>query len=221
MSTRLGCLLVVSFFLLTSQPAFSNPQQPSATDPDGWSNFHAVQSLYCVRYEESGAVRVGDSQQKACAPGELHVAISYISNQVSSGSASSRHRKVRGIPQREFTITRECNGGACHVEIVSFNYGHGFIISVGVGIPEYLKSYFSVQITKGNVSKDYYYSEEPGASFVEMESQTKVDAALNQGLLDVFNLGKYIVDKDVPIRNRKFSETERFKALANLRKAFE
>jgi len=119
----------------------------------------------------------------------------------------------------QFTINRECDGGNCHFEIVSFNYGRNLSISVGSGDPS-LSYYFSVGIRKGKVSKEYIYSDEPDKHFTEKESGQRVDSALNRVLLDVYNLGHYVIESNIPIRNRNFSETGRFAVLANLRTHF-
>ena len=73
MFSRLSGSLLVSLYLLTVQAALSRPQQPPAFDGDGWTTLTAGQSLYGIRYEESGAVWIGDIQQNACSPVELHV----------------------------------------------------------------------------------------------------------------------------------------------------
>jgi hypothetical protein len=73
MLSRFSSLLLVSLYLLTVQAALSRPQQPPAFDENGWTTLTAGQSLYGIRYEESGAIWIGDSQQKACTPGELYV----------------------------------------------------------------------------------------------------------------------------------------------------
>lgn len=124
------------------------------------------------------------------------------------------------MTQGEFTINRECDGGACHFEIVSFNFGPGLTISVGRGDSS-LSYYFSVEITEGKISKDYVFSDESNEHFVEKLSRQEVNATLNKLLLDVYNLGKYVVDSNMAIRNRKFSPTGRFAALANLGRGLE
>ena len=128
----------------------------------------------------------------------------------------------RGGPksrQPEFTIDRECDGGNCHFEIVSFRYGRNLIISVGSGDTS-LSYYFSVGITKDKITKEYVYTDQPNEHFTKKGSGQRVDPELNKALLDVYRLGQYVMESNIPIRNRKFSETERFAVLANLRSYF-
>ena len=131
-----------------------------------------------------------------------------------------------------FTINRECDGGNCHFEIVSFNYANNSSIEVGIRDAS-LSYYFSVAINKGNISKEYIYHNEPNIHFIEknenwldsndcfcthLETGEKiVDENLSKMLLDVYELGKYVVESDINIRNKKYSETGRFSVLANLR----
>lgn len=129
-------------------------------------------------------------------------------------------RKILRLTQGGFTINRECDGGLCHFEIVSFNFGSGLTISVGLGDSS-LFYYFSVQITEGKSSKEYVLSGEGNKHFVEKSSRQEVDAAFNKLLLDVYNLGKYVVDSNMAIRNGRFSATGQFAALANLSKGLE
>lgn len=129
-------------------------------------------------------------------------------------------KRILRVTQGEFTINRECDGGACHFEIVSFNFGPRLTISVGRGDSS-LSYYFSVEITEGKISKDYVFSDESNEHFVEKLSKQEVNATLNKLLLDVYNLGKYVVDSNMAIRNRKFSPTGRFAALANLGRGLE
>ena len=147
-------------------------------------------------------------------------AITYPGDQNAVRTQPSRQTRTQTSRQRAFTISRECDGGACHFEVVSFNYGRGLTISVGHG-NDSLSYYFSVETTTNNVSKDYVYSGQPEEYFVEKESRQRVDAAFNRLLLDVYNLGKYIINNNVAIRNRKFSETGQFAVLANLRRDLE
>jgi photosystem II stability/assembly factor-like uncharacterized protein len=129
-------------------------------------------------------------------------------------------KKILRSTQGGFTINRECDGGLCHFEIVSFKFGSGLTISVGQGDSS-LSYYFSVEITEGNSSKEYVLSGEDNAHFVEKVSRREVDPAFNKLLLDVYTLGKYVVDSNMAIRNRKFSATGQFAALANLSKGLE
>lgn len=146
--------------------------------------------------------------------------ISYAKiDQVRSRGPQSHRKTGLSSKPKTFSINRECDGGLCHFEIVSFNYSRTLSISVGRGDSS-LSYYFSVQITNGSVSKDYVYSDAPERHFVEKESGQRVDSTLNRLLLDVYDLGNYIAVRDVAIRNRRFSETGRFAVLASLRTYF-
>lgn len=120
------------------------------------------------------------------------------------------------LTQANFTVYRECDGGVCHFETTSFDYGKNLRISVGRGDSS-LFYYFSVEIAKGEISKAYIYSDEPVPHFVEKERNQKVNEKLNKLLLDVYNLGIYIMENDLNISNKKFSETGRYTVLTNLR----
>jgi hypothetical protein len=115
-----------------------------------------------------------------------------------------------------FTISRECDGGLCHFEIVSFDYGRDSSISVGIGDSS-LFYYFSVRTNEGDVIKEYIYTEESDKHFIEKVSGARVEAALNKLLLDVYKLGNYIVDNEITLKKRKFAEKGRFLVLADLR----
>jgi len=133
---------------------------------------------------------------------------------------------------KSFTINRECDGGNCNFEIVSFNYGRNFNIAVGLGNATF-NYYFSVSLTTGNVSKEYIYHDEPTVHFIEKDDnlleksdcfcthletgEKLVNETLNSRLLDVYKLGQYIVESNMNILNKRYSETGRFAVLADLR----
>ncbi len=172
------------------------------------------ESYECTEQNRSKVIRSSNVQVNVAT-----LTTAYGTPQPKISRTLPQRRTNQRSTQLEFTINRECDGGLCHFEIVSFNYRRNLTISVGRGDSS-LSYYFSVHITNGKVSKEYIYSDEPEEHFIEKESGQKVDSTLNKLLLDVYNLGNYIVENDIAIRNRKFSETGRFAVLANLRSRF-
>ena len=136
------------------------------------------------------------------------------------------------ISQTKFTINRECDGGACHFEIISFNYGRNSSLSVGIGDAS-LSYYFSVAITNGKNTREYIYHDQPNIHFIEKDEnllntrdcycthlktdEKIVDDEFSKILLDVYKLGNYISENDINTRNKTYSETGRFAVLTNLR----
>jgi hypothetical protein len=141
----------------------------------------------------------------------------------------------KALPPKTFTVNRECDGGLCHFEIVSFNYGKISRISVGIGGAT-LSYYFSVMLERGKNSKEYIYHDTPTPHFIEKNEslfndngcycthvetgERIVDEKLNKLLLDTYNLGNVIVNSNMPIRNKTFSEIGKYAVLASLNKYF-
>jgi len=112
--------------------------------------------------------------------------------------------------QQKFKVWSECASGCdrpSHPTSVHFDYSGGFQISVELYYPD------GVTITKDNFRTttefDLYHK-----NFVNKKTGRPVDSALNSLLLQVYDLGGYCDKNNV---KGGFSETGRFRALAELR----
>jgi hypothetical protein len=155
------------------------------------------------------------------------IVLLFVSTQI--GVAQNSSRSKRSSPAK-FTINRECDGGACHFQIISFRFGRNFSIAAGVGRE---CENFSLQIENGKSLKEFIYHNEPRPHFLEKDSswiygddrycthvetsEKAVDDELSNLLLDVYQLGHHISENDVDTRNKTYSETGRFSVLTNLR----
>lgn len=145
--------------------------------------------------------------------------------------SSTQQKTSKKTDVLTFTINRECGWGAdagCKLEIVTFSYNSSLEISVfigdKVGTP-------SLTISKGKETTGYFYHENPFPHFLQEDKESEsrqdwnhrnssektVDEELSKHLLAVYRLADTIAFSDQNTNNKKYTETNKFNVLKELR----
>ncbi len=117
--------------------------------------------------------------------------------------------------QQRFKVWAECNRGCdrpSYPKTMHFEYGDGFQIATSTDYPQ-----DGVFITKDSfqTTTEFKFEENSRKYFVNKSTDVRVNPTLNAILLKVYQIGEYCESHNV---KGSFSETGRFKVLADLRR---